>query len=141
MKLKRLYIADFIPKPLPSAKTVNKYHKRNEDNKTCMACGKSCDVLEKAHIHPLRLGGTNDASNIHLLCKTCHSDSEVLINEAYWAWFNASQTNSEYAYTKKALALQLLRVLKKRGIITDSMTNDEIMLIFKEQMDSGEFFG
>ena len=63
----------------------------------CFACGVKYPFgvkLERAHIHPLWLGGPNDASNLHLLCHVCHKDSENLGRpdkpkslERYWAWF------------------------------------------------------
>lgn len=51
----------------------------------CFACGSSLRV-ERAHIVPLCEGGTNDVSNLHLLCATCHIDSEPLPVDLYWAW-------------------------------------------------------
>lgn len=63
----------------------------------CFACGVPYPQgvkLERAHIHPLWLDGSNDASNLHLLCHVCHKDSEELGRpdkhrslERYWAWF------------------------------------------------------
>lgn len=57
--------------------------------------------LERAHIHALCTGGSNEISNLHLLCSVCHKDSEFLggssggyeklyvdkTQELYWKWF------------------------------------------------------
>lgn len=63
----------------------------------CFACGVKYPFgvnLERSHIHALWLGGSNHASNLHLLCHVCHKDSEDLGRpdkpkslERYWAWF------------------------------------------------------
>lgn len=57
----------------------------------CWACGMICGDpkvgwTERAHILARCEGGTDDAENIHLLCPTCHKDSEFLSGEEYWAW-------------------------------------------------------
>ena len=63
----------------------------------CFACGQNYSVeienklyknLERAHIKALRIGGDDKIPNIHLLCKTCHSESELLYGKMYWLWFN-----------------------------------------------------
>ena len=42
-----------------------------QSNGVCVACGKS-DELEVDHIIPLSRGGSNDLSNLQLLCSTCN---------------------------------------------------------------------
>ena len=47
---------------------------RNEflrKNSICAICGN--EAAEVDHIVPVRLGGTNDESNLQALCKSCHS--------------------------------------------------------------------
>jgi 5-methylcytosine-specific restriction endonuclease McrA len=53
---------------------------------TCFACGDE-RAVERAHILARCSGGSDDASNIHILCRICHKDSETLDGEAYWSWF------------------------------------------------------
>ena len=50
----------------------------------CMACGSKEFILERAHIKPKRLGGTNKLENIHALCYYCHQASENLSGGIYW---------------------------------------------------------
>jgi hypothetical protein len=52
----------------------------------CFCCGKPAD-LDRAHIHALALGGTNHVSNLHMLCRSCHTESEEFHGERYWRWF------------------------------------------------------
>lgn len=54
----------------------------------CFACGRP-GPLQRSHILPLNMGGTNALSNLHLLCPNCHSDSEFLTDEKYWCWFKS----------------------------------------------------
>ena len=51
------------------------------DNYTCQKCGKfAMDIgLAVHHILPLHKGGTNDTSNLLILCHKCHSKSHRAI--------------------------------------------------------------
>ena len=43
--------------------------------------------LERCHIHPKALGGSNDVSNLFLMCPTCHKDSPDTTNrELFFEW-------------------------------------------------------
>lgn len=77
----------------------NKFDSKEEflEADCCFACGvdysvevegKSFKNLERAHIKALIINGEDKIQNIHLLCKTCHSESEILYDELYWFWFN-----------------------------------------------------
>jgi len=50
----------------------------------CWRCGVISCHLERAHILPVCEGGDNDESNLHLLCKMCHKQTEFLWGEPYW---------------------------------------------------------
>lgn len=52
----------------------------------CFACGFEQE-LQKAHILARSEGGSNEESNIHLLCNFCHRDSELISGETYYLWF------------------------------------------------------
>lgn len=52
----------------------------------CFRCG-SIHNVQRAHIKPLYMEVNNDLSNIHLLCESCHNDSEFLWDLPYWDWF------------------------------------------------------
>lgn len=59
-------------------------------NYQCFCCGVA-GPLDRAHTHPLWAGGSNDVSNIHMLCRTCHHTSEGFSEDAYWRWFLSVQ--------------------------------------------------
>ncbi|ECY6091243.1 HNH endonuclease, partial [Salmonella enterica subsp. enterica serovar Enteritidis] len=52
--------------------------------------------LERAHIIPHSLGGSNDVSNYILLCNKCHRESPDIANEsALIEWMNGQPTEME----------------------------------------------
>jgi hypothetical protein len=54
----------------------------------CFACGTFSVKIERAHIIAICEGGSNDVSNLHLLCGSCHRNSETINNfPAYEKWF------------------------------------------------------
>jgi 5-methylcytosine-specific restriction endonuclease McrA len=54
----------------------------------CFACGfTSTQTLYRAHIQAIAEGGSNDASNLHMLCLQCHEASEYLSGDDYFKWF------------------------------------------------------
>ena len=53
---------------------------------SCFACGQDSGSPERAHIKPRNQGGGDDVGNIHILCRICHKDSELLEGEEYMAW-------------------------------------------------------
>ncbi len=56
----------------------------------CFSCGIE-GPLERAHIVPHNIGGSEEAVNLHLLCPTCHTQSETLNGDSYWRWFLAKR--------------------------------------------------
>jgi 5-methylcytosine-specific restriction endonuclease McrA len=55
-----------------------------ERNGACEVCGFSCEFcLQVHHIMPIAKGGTNDKSNLALLCANCHAAVEKM-KTAYW---------------------------------------------------------
>ena len=50
----------------------------------CFACGDH--GVQRCHIFPLTKGGTNTVENLHLLCASCHVESEALVGDLYWRW-------------------------------------------------------
>jgi len=57
-----------------------------DKNLQCFTCGRT-GVLDRAHITPKHKGGSDDLSNLHLLCKSCHAESDLLTGKLYWRWF------------------------------------------------------
>jgi 5-methylcytosine-specific restriction endonuclease McrA len=60
--------------------------RREFDASVCFACRWPTEDLERAHILPLCEGGSDEVSNLHLLCEACHKDSEFLSGRSYWKW-------------------------------------------------------
>ena len=72
----------------------------------CFACGFTSQraPLERAHILAIFDGGSNDADNLHMLCKLCHKASEFISGEEYFAWF--SQRNIMHRALEAAIRNQ-----------------------------------
>ena len=51
----------------------------------CFACG-FYRPLDRCHIEPRVSGGTDEVSNLHLLCRWCHRLSEGYQGDEYWRW-------------------------------------------------------
>ena len=65
----------------------------------CMACGfnhRNGTNLDRAHIVARDHGGSDDVSNIHLLCRNCHIESESLSEEYYWKWFKTKNRDAKF---------------------------------------------
>jgi len=81
---------------------VEREYDCSEKEKTniCFACG--CNVgTQRAHIIPLRNGGSNEAFNLHLLCNECHTESEFIEQEEpYWVWFNFKSPSNSGSYLR-----------------------------------------
>lgn len=66
------------------------------DFNVCVCCGRESSKLERAHIIPHSLGGSNDVSNYILLCNKCHRESPDIANEsALIEWMNEQPTEIE----------------------------------------------
>lgn len=49
---------------------------------------------ERAHITARAEGGSDSPDNLHLLCRLCHVQSEMLDGDDYWEWFRAPSWRS-----------------------------------------------
>jgi len=81
---------------------------------SCFACGNN-RYLEVCHIVPRVFGGSDDASNLHILCKRCHGESEAL--KAYWLWLRWKRFNEWQSYQ-----YHLYDLVKKCEIPLDTAT-------------------
>ena len=64
-----------------SAFVLNKFDSIEEfvEEEYCWACGFTSDyTLERCHVIPVLTGGTNEFSNLVLMCSTCHRASEYI---------------------------------------------------------------
>ena len=95
---------------MPRRQTIAKYwssrHEKvsEDDANHCFACGDGLRI-ERCHIVPKHQGGTDDVSNLHLLCAACHVESENLTGSVYWAWFDRKPWHHHYFHIAKRLAL------------------------------------
>ena len=85
---------------MPKGRLVREYWKESNlseflntsgaNDKSCMACGGYGN--HRAHILALCYGGSNLPSNIHMLCQSCHVESELLDGYNYWLWLKCKST-------------------------------------------------
>ena len=68
----------------------------------CFACGDSFR-LERAHITPRDKGGKDEASNLHVLCASCHKQSEA--SSDYWFWFERKKSLPDAVHVARRMAL------------------------------------
>lgn len=65
----------------------------------CWSCGvevSSLNRLQKCHIHPHSLGGSNDVSNYFLMCGSCHEQSpDTSIPEIFFRWVSNKESYLE----------------------------------------------
>jgi len=61
----------------------------------CWRCARERKTLERCHIVPASLGGSEDVSNLILLCKECHQESpDVMESKFIWDWIK--NTKAEF---------------------------------------------
>ena len=98
----------------------------SDAHEICWRCG--CErKLQKCHIIPHSLGGTDEPSNLVLLCERCHIDAPNINSKTFmWDWIRSNSTTfydtfwqqraeKEYEFIYKKSYLQ---ELKERGIYT-----------------------
>jgi hypothetical protein len=85
---------------------ANKYFNSDWDKyeKSCFACGSNGKTIDAAHIVArtqyceeflnceVNEENVDKPANIHLLCRLCHVESEMLIGIAYWHWLSIKST-------------------------------------------------
>ena len=60
------------------------------NDNTCFKCGVFDNdniIVDRAHILAVCSGGSDELNNLHLLCKSCHRDSEAYSGKEYNLWF------------------------------------------------------
>jgi hypothetical protein len=87
------------------------------DEGLCFACLRYGIDVTRAHIVPRGIieNGSDDASNIHMLCATCHRDSEALRTpEEYWPWLiGRSQFDHAISFMNCTLGVNVHTELEK----------------------------
>lgn len=85
---------------------------------TCWACKLGFPwhiTFYRAHILPLCEGGTNDYTNLHLLCDECHKQSEYLSGKPYWSWFYDRENHSSIIIQQRLKQAARLQNLYESG--------------------------
>lgn len=111
---------------------VEKLSSIDLDSAHCWACEKTIRSgrsnyrtnglgLHRCHVIPDCLGGSNDPSNIILMCAECHRDNPDSSDESlFWWWFKGVESD----YLKKANSLV--------KVLPSSMTDEDADEILKE---------
>ena len=107
---------------MPNRKKIFEYWKDKREHvyndNTCFKCGRTSTIpsdtyVERAHIHPAWDGGSDDVSNIHLLCSPCHKDSEDYFDDVYDLWINDFHGEGGFEFHKKLAANHYFGKIKK----------------------------
>lgn len=81
----------------------------------CFACGSVVsdhESTERSHILARWKDGSDNVSNIHMLCQNCHKDSEHLSGDKYWQWF-----------TKRTMFDKMISYAMSHGFSLSSLFN------------------
>lgn len=87
----------------------------------CFACLRVCAHLDRAHIVAHNKGGNDKKQNLHLLCRTCHQQSETYSDDLYWQWFMG----------QNAFHSLLSEITRYSGISTQKIYN----LLMKKELE------
>lgn len=69
---------------------INTHERIRATTSHCWCCGYPQLRLERAHITPRCMGGSDEPSNLHLLCSRCHVETEGLNEKSYWRFLDAT---------------------------------------------------
>lgn len=87
-------------------------------DKECWCCGHNTR-LQRAHIIPDSLGGTDEPGNLILLCGRCHSVAPNVIDpEIMWDWLKAYNSNNVIPLSM-LLGLKEYKFIYKKSVVED----------------------
>lgn len=107
---------------MPSRKKIFEYWQDKlssaKDDNTCFRCNSTSIfgdsiIVDRAHILAVCEGGGDDVNNIHLLCKSCHKESEWFNGELYDLWL---KTNNQREFIEITMVLYDDDALNKSNI-------------------------
>jgi len=125
---------------MPSRKRIVSFWQDKLDGATyedsCWKCGYDRGTMERAHIKAVIDGGSDDVSNLHLLCKNCHLDSEIYSGDAYYFWFCHDFMN----HIDFQMSLGIAMLKKEINFLNENCElsielNNKIDSIFKDYSD------
>lgn len=120
------------PRKMPSDREVKEYWKNVEgfvellgfdsteefcEDDYCFACGFIDGKLDRAHILGRTLGGSDLCSNLHLLCRICHKDSESISGQAYKSWLIERHLMDKAYSVISRTGVNLFSLLNRTSII------------------------
>lgn len=89
---------------------------RTEQVMSAKALANQWKGLERAHVIPRSLGGSNLVENIILLCSTCHAEAPDTADEGrFWRWVIDHERNGSMAYLFQLTGAHDPRVHRYRG--------------------------
>lgn len=99
----------------------------------CFACGLQ-KITQRAHILAVSEGGNDTVENLHLLCKSCHDESDMLSGQAYWNWFNDKDENlaMQYWFKDKLPSVKRIQNLMLTKKAENEWSMDEIADFIKK---------
>lgn len=118
-------------RPLLSTKEEKEIHKECQtingfDYKKLWNHKKVIGSCERAHIYPRALGGTEEPSNMFLLCPECHFDSPDTTNPTnFFRWVYRKDKNSFLGYDAGHIVRKKLNdEIESRGFDADKIIKD-----------------
>jgi hypothetical protein len=95
---------------------------------SCFACTMP-SATSRCHIRARSIGGSDDRDNIHLLCRFCHEESELLEGDEYWGWLKAHLMNSDplsLNFARRGMSIRKLAALSDDQVAIVQTVKDEL---------------
>lgn len=124
-------IADYWMQPTSRAIDLMGYGGETYDDEfvedECWACGRPypCGYKmkpERCHVVSKEHGGSDDCSNLVLLCSTCHQQSEFFPPETFWGWMKWMRKNKWKNYSA-----WLKEKLESVGLDINGLTKEDAL--------------
>lgn len=107
------------------------------NEKTCFCCGIE-GYIERAHIVPLSLGGTNSLDNLLLLCPKCHTESPDVIDARYmFEWLNQQPYYASRYLAIKMGMVYLDDLIKLIKLFSQFNNMDQLMILMRLGLSLG----
>jgi hypothetical protein len=100
----------------------------------CFACGYQGGT-ERCHIVPKVKGGGDGVDNLHLLCKSCHVESEYIVDyEAYMDWLDMKtpETSTSWIRVQNSVATMTKQIGKGRLDLVPDWLLKSLLTVYKD---------
>ena len=114
------------------------------DHKCCRVCKKEVKEFEIDHIRPLSNGGTNDLTNLQVLCKTCHREkcevekedgSYVKIIDSESSFNNKVKSIVESELAKSYAFTETIKASSKQKTVTFDINKCRTNILYQGKYD------